>query len=269
MKIIETLNNESDVFTELLKLSTIDFLSQENIQSLIDEYYLGWSSEKTISPLYKKLLDMEYNGTIESAIVRISQIVSNKFSNKWNKLYDAFTYEYSLLKDFEIEEIETPNINESTIDTSNESVTETLNETVTPNTETKNISSENKKIVETNNDNLTKNKSAYNSSTFSPNEQEVKTNSKTTESTEDENYSTSTETEKGTITTSNNNTNIKVISNNNQKTTSGTNTKKTSGLNKKTYQEIIESEILLRNNNTFLTTIFSDIDTILTLNIYL
>jgi len=92
MKLIDLFNiNEGGIIKELGESEEFDFLSQNNISILDIDYYYNCSGDKTISPLYERLLIDEKNEKIPNALRTISQLIINRFSEKWNRLYGMFS----------------------------------------------------------------------------------------------------------------------------------------------------------------------------------
>lgn len=90
--------------------------------------YLERSGDKTLSPFYMRLLKMKEDELIADELQYIADALITKYSNKWNRLYTAFNQQYNPLENYDMEQVETPNIvkgrtkNESTkITTTNSS----------------------------------------------------------------------------------------------------------------------------------------------------
>ena len=83
--------------------STFEWLTS-TIASLLDtEYYYNHSGGKTISPMVKRLYDIDEG----SYLTKIASIVTNKYKDKWNKLYDAFiNSEYNPIENYSMVEEE-------------------------------------------------------------------------------------------------------------------------------------------------------------------
>lgn len=103
-----------------------DWLSQANADILDIEYYLNHSGEKFIAPMFEKLLNL----TGVNAMNQLAKIIINKFSDKWNKLFEAFIEsEYEPLENYSMEEVEKPQITkESTENTKTKIETSTEND---------------------------------------------------------------------------------------------------------------------------------------------
>lgn len=88
MKIKETIDFEYittlGIFKKIENLGTFDWLDDEMSDNLNYNYYLE-NGERTISVLYKKMMDLQ-----GSPLERLAQIISLKYKDKWNKLYSAY-----------------------------------------------------------------------------------------------------------------------------------------------------------------------------------
>lgn len=177
MKLIDLFNiNEGGIIKELGEAEEFDFLSQDNISTLDIDFYYNCSGDKTISPLYERLLIDEKNGKISNALRTISQLLINRFSDKWNRLYSLFTNDYNPLSDVKYSEIETPNITKTSLEKENTSIT------------TSKTNGERTEV------------SAFNVSTYSPSEEKSITSSETINGNSDNNFKDLKEEEKGTRT---------------------------------------------------------------------
>lgn len=108
MKLSETIDfiDDSGIFRLIALTNTFEWLSVNDAQLLDMEYYLNHSGDKTISPMYNKLLILKDKGKIDNALNLIKSSIILKFKDKWNKLYSAFiesTYNplenYSMVED--------------------------------------------------------------------------------------------------------------------------------------------------------------------------
>ena len=79
----------------------------ENISSSLDTLYHGNHGARIISPLVKKLLDTD--NTLSSASkTRLATAIFNLYSEKWTKLWNTLSLEYDPIKNYDMEERETP-----------------------------------------------------------------------------------------------------------------------------------------------------------------
>lgn len=86
--------------------STFEWLSESDSHTIDMMYYLNHSGDRTISPLFQSLLDMEESGSITSALDLIADAIVLMYKDQWNRLYDAYitkTYDpienYSMVED--------------------------------------------------------------------------------------------------------------------------------------------------------------------------
>ena len=80
-----------------------DFITDDNYSTLNLDYYLSHSNDKYLSPLTNKLYE-KYEGNklvINNLLVRI---IYERFGEKWKKIYDALTTQYSPLENYNMEE---------------------------------------------------------------------------------------------------------------------------------------------------------------------
>lgn len=83
----------------------VDFINQSNEDELDEEYFIGHSADKYLSPLAQKIFD--YISRDPSAFSeRMAGIIYNRFGNKWKKLYDALMTEYNPLDNYSMSEKE-------------------------------------------------------------------------------------------------------------------------------------------------------------------
>ena len=79
----------------------------ENISTSLDTLYHGNHGARIISPLVKKLLDTD--NTLSSANkTRLATAIFNLYSEKWTKLWNTLSLEYDPIKNYDMEERETP-----------------------------------------------------------------------------------------------------------------------------------------------------------------
>lgn len=109
-KILDT--TEPKIFDYLgLYESLQDFITSENIDILNTDYYLSHSNEKFISPFVEKLFND--GKTPEQISSLVAQICYSRFGDKWKKLYDALMTQYNPLENYSMEEIRTPDLEDS------------------------------------------------------------------------------------------------------------------------------------------------------------
>lgn len=122
------IDRSKSVFNAIFSITSqpFEWLTQENADILDVEYYLNHSGQKWISPMFRKLLDLQD----VNAIQQVAKIIINKFEDKWNKLFEAFIEsEYKPLENYSMEEVEKPQITkESTENTKTKIETSTEND---------------------------------------------------------------------------------------------------------------------------------------------
>ncbi|MBO7696342.1 MAG: hypothetical protein J6T10_27205 [Methanobrevibacter sp.] len=126
-----------DTFFDLLSDETNyplvhDFINENNVDILNDDYFLGNSSDKYISPLLDKLYKIFKDSTDSYELLseKIASILYNRFSTKWNKIYNALLTEYNPLENYSMEEVRTPDL---TIKENEKSKIDTKRETTASN----------------------------------------------------------------------------------------------------------------------------------------
>ena len=107
-----------------------DFIYSANVSILNQDYLGGYSANKYISPLLKRLYDRtrsaEYPYTALNT--QIARLIYNRFAPKWKKIYDALMTEYNPLENYSMVEERTPDLTFED--------TENVNTEVTTNRET-------------------------------------------------------------------------------------------------------------------------------------
>ena len=225
MKLIDAISIDSlllngAIFTKIQTTSGNPFgewLTNSLALELDRILYIERSGDKTISPFYQRLLDYKNEGHEIDELQIIANSLMTKYADKWNKLYHAFTEEYEPLENYNMEEVETPDIEKSR------------------------TKKESTKITTTNTSNSSTH--GFNSAIPVPvNEGEVES---VVEGDGDDNVVSDTETETGTR----------------ELTRHG-------NIGVTTSQQMLESEIKLRNAYTFVDTIMHDVDVTMCLLIY-
>ena len=90
-----------------------DFIKDTNYFRLTEDYFIGHSNDKFISPLFSKFVEHYNNSEIDIKISmssKLADIVYNRFGVKWKKIYDALMTEYNPLENYSMEEIRTPDL---------------------------------------------------------------------------------------------------------------------------------------------------------------
>ena len=113
MKIRELNNTQKSIFSSLLELNVIDFITEDNYEVLNSGYYLEHAPLMDLSMYYEGLIKLENEEEIESANDEVAKYVVLRFKDKRNKIYQALQEEYAPLENYRMEEEETPNITKS------------------------------------------------------------------------------------------------------------------------------------------------------------
>lgn len=108
----EILSTISSIFTFLSNNETYpnvhDFINDNNLSVLTNDYYLSHSNEKYLSNFALKIYDRYKNDTDNPVGYYISsytaEIVYSRFSEKWKRIYDALMTQYSPLENYNMEE---------------------------------------------------------------------------------------------------------------------------------------------------------------------
>ena len=89
-----------------------DFINEENSIDIAEEYYIGYSAEKYISPLLQKIYDAfnEDENFMTNLSIDLSRKIYRRFAIKWKKIYDALLTEYKPLENYSMKEKRTPNL---------------------------------------------------------------------------------------------------------------------------------------------------------------
>ena len=95
---------------ELLKTSNekyvplYDYLNDRVYESNL-EYYLNWSGQKFVSPLFRRLYEL-YDSDIYAVDDKIADIIVNKNVDNWLNIYNAYFIEYNPIYNYNMEEEE-------------------------------------------------------------------------------------------------------------------------------------------------------------------
>ena len=102
------------------------FINNDNYQDITEEYFIGYSADKYISPLMEKLYSK--NDDLDVLSSKLAKFIYRRFATKWKKIYDALMTQYNPLENYSMLEERTPEL------TTEE--TENVNTEVTTNRET-------------------------------------------------------------------------------------------------------------------------------------
>ncbi len=194
-----------------------DWFTESLAYHLDIDYYLTHSGGKELSGAFKRILD---NSVIsdDDKLVYMAHIILNRFALKWEKLHDAITTDYNPLHNYDMEQVETPDI-----------------------TKKKNVATN--VTTETSDDDTTNKVRGFNSSSSSV---------------------VGESSHGATITVSGDKQNNEEID-----TETGTRSLTRSGnIGVTTSQQMLQSEIDLRNNYNFMNQLMDDVDSVLCLLVY-
>lgn len=118
--ILKKINEIVDIFTDstagifhaLKSIATGESFDWLNNDEYLDiDYYVSHSGEKYASKFYLTMLDHN------KSITYIANVIFNRFSEKWKKIYDAMMKEYNPLENYSM--VEDENVNTDITNTSN------------------------------------------------------------------------------------------------------------------------------------------------------
>lgn len=253
MKLIETTTDvylNGGIFKTLLQKASFEWLTEDNSLTYDMDYYYSRSGDKTISPLYEKLVLLEQAGSIPSAIDRIADIILQRYTNNWNSIYNVYVKStYNPINDVDLSVEETSN-DQLTDNTTRERTKDTTTDTTSESTSNSNT---NQNSNNTDNNNMY----GFNSVTSVPTDE---SNGNSTSTTEVDN----TINDSGNISTNDkeNETNDRTY--NKDHTFTRTQTGKTS---ESSYQKMIEDELKLRQY-LFINEVYKCLDDVMCLGIY-
>lgn len=90
-----------------------DFIKFSNYITLTEDYFIGHSNDKFISPLFSKFVEHYSSSEIDIKVLmssKLASLVYNRFGEKWKKIYDALMTEYNPLENYSMEEERTPDL---------------------------------------------------------------------------------------------------------------------------------------------------------------
>lgn len=111
-----------------------DWLSEEDASTLDTEYQYGHSGSKYLSPLMTRLIEKEGE---ENAMSQIVDIITVKFSDKWNRLRESFIEaSYNPINNYDMKEEENIGSKKTSTDTrSRESTLSSTDKSTTTNSQ--------------------------------------------------------------------------------------------------------------------------------------
>ena len=256
------------IFKDIATGRTETFTWLANAGTLDMEYFGNKSGNKSVSPIIEKFIEQNIDAELQNPFVlttaqrmALANIIVNRYSEKWQKLYALLSKEYNPIENYSMTETETPNITKrqgvsSDYAVSDEKKTET-NYSVSTNSET------------------TAEAYGFNSASPVPTNDASGNSTVTTIGNANENVETNTHKQTGGMTvTESGNANENVETNTHkqtgytEETETGTRQLTRSGnIGVTTSQQMIESEIALWQWN-FIESVYKDVDTVLTVPKY-
>lgn len=214
-----------------------------------------------VSPMIDLFINENNKISVED-LTKISNILYNKYIEKWNRLYNSLIQEYNPLNNYD----KTQTITEDIIENENGDVDMTYTETEsTENTRTPNLKSTINNTGTGSGNGTTQTKGyGWNGGDSQPKEDTVTTNNSESNTTQ-----TSNETGTETITSSNSKNNTEKGTKKNNNNTKRTFTDNTSGnIGVTTSQQMLESEVELREKYNIINIMINDMKNSLTIPIY-
>lgn len=283
MKMKETLTNQqkTDMFLNgsIVGLFSGLFIESDPFYSFAHSmcvgYYTVRSANKTVAPIYEQLLEYaQENASVGDDYITLtnhllgSTIIRPKFIDKWNRVYETLiTQQYNPIDGFEYTEHKGGNNTDITSYDTQDKKTGANVDTTTYNTSTEDNGKTGTKEVTTTNSENYGDTYGFNSSSPVGDTAGAETSTETLVGSADDNTSHNIQTKTGTDTINKNidetlaktGQDSKVFTISEDVTKSGRNS---SGA------ELVEAELNLRNTQIFFNIVYSDIDSIATLQIY-
>ena len=246
---------------------TKDFATKLDIEFVLSESgykRFNYALTSLGSEDLKKVLSDSYSG-----------IIDNKFGEKWNTIYNLLLNEskkYDPLSEFKVTTTETPNLTSSRDLTKNDTITDTTTEnkdkdTTLSSTKNEKTGTNITTTNETTNDNEVY---GYNSTASVPSDTSTSSLNQTMVGDKESNITEGTSSDTGSVTESNTTNYNRELDVTENETTKQTGTKETisEGNKSKSYQELISSEIKLRELNNLINIMFNDVNKLLFLEVY-
>lgn len=269
----------AETFPWLTKAATLDM-----------EYFGNKSGNKSVSPIIEKFIEQNIDAEVQNPFVltqpqrtSLANIIVNRYSEKWQKLYALLSAEYNPIENYSMTETETPNItkrqgvSEDYKISDEKTIERNMSTTETPTTDYQ-VTDEKK--TETNYSVSTDSETnaeayGFNSASPVPTNDASGNSTVTTSGNADENVETNTHKQTGgmTVTESGNaNENVETSTHKQtgytEETETGTRQLTRSGnIGVTTSQQMIESEIALWQWN-FIESVYKDVDMVLTVPKY-
>lgn len=103
MTLLDTFDSENmkNIFYYIYnnKGTKLEWLKEENINTLDYEYYLQHSGDKKLSLLFTRMLELK-EGNYANTYTELAKIVINKFADNWDKMYSAVYADYDPIENY-------------------------------------------------------------------------------------------------------------------------------------------------------------------------
>lgn len=115
MRVKELYTNANLGIFKILSSYNYTFLpstESDLITALDNMYYYGYSGEKNIAPVYfniRHLYDLDPDQD-QKTMNNLASIINVMYSAKWNKLYNAMVESYNAISNYDMEQVETPDL---------------------------------------------------------------------------------------------------------------------------------------------------------------
>lgn len=277
MKLIETLTIQNKI--DLLNGNIVGIFKSifsandkfySQVPNMCSEYYLNWSGEKTISPIYEKTVDLlsEQTSIARNAEEIIGSNIRARFIDKWNRVYAVLVEEtYKPLDDYVDSETKSGNNKDTTTYGSKTDYSSDNNNTITYNLNTTDNGKTGTKEVTTRNVENDDNVYGFNSTYPVGDTFGQQTTSETVSGDAESNTNFNEQLKTGTETKKSDNIESTQKSGTDSKQNDYNETITHNG-RRMSGADLVESEISLRDRRNFFEMIFRDIDSITTIQLY-
>lgn len=100
------------IFHQIATNETFEFITTTNQEELDLDYYLSHSGNKYISNLYNNILDKYPN---DDPLVKLANIIETRYKSKWDRIYQTLITEYNPINNYDMIEVETPDLEDHRI----------------------------------------------------------------------------------------------------------------------------------------------------------
>lgn len=109
---ITTLLSTGGIFSKIANITgqPFEWLTSSLALQLDKQYYLSHSGDKWISKPFYRYLQLEDEEKISDALLELANNIITKFAINWNRIYDAWVQDYEPLENYNMHQVETPDI---------------------------------------------------------------------------------------------------------------------------------------------------------------